>query len=269
MSGYKKGIDVSEHNGVIDWEKAKGSGVAFAMLRAGYGRTADKQFRRNAAECNRIGLPIGVYWFSYALSAAGAGQEAAVCLETIGPYQIDFPVAFDLEYAGVSYAREKGVYIGPALASDMARSFCGAIQAAGYPTANYANPDYLRRYFDADVQKDFPVWLAQWPGGTPSLDKPPSGCAIWQYSDRGSVPGLIGPVDLDVCYVDCMTKKEEKEQDTMTYYKQLEDVPEYYKAAVNKAMDKGGLTGTGGGALDVSEDVCRVLTILDRMGKLD
>ncbi len=69
MSDYTKGIDVSEHNGVVDWEKVKASGIEFAMIRAGYGQTVDLRFKRNVSECNRIGLPCGVYWFSYALRA--------------------------------------------------------------------------------------------------------------------------------------------------------------------------------------------------------
>lgn len=213
MSGYKKGIDVSEWNGVIDWEKVKESGIAFAMIRAGKGQTVDIQFKRNVSECNRLGIPVGIYWFSYALSAAGAAREAEVCLETIKPYRIDFPVAFDLEYDNVDrYAKNNGVFIGMNLASDMARAFCRVIQAAGYTAMNYANRDYLNRYFDAGVQEDFPVWLAQWPNGTPKLDTPPRTCGIWQYSETGTVPGIKGAVDLDVCYADY----KKKEEDTMT-----------------------------------------------------
>ncbi len=200
MSAYTKGIDVSEHNGVIDWEKVKASGVGFAMIRAGYGRTVEKQFKRNISECNRIGLPCGVYWFSYALNAVGAANEAKACLEAIAPYKVDLPVAFDLEYDSVKYAKKKGVMIGTQLASDMARAFCRAVRAAGYDAINYANPDYLNRYFDMAVQEEFPLWLAQWPDGAPSLDKSPRTCDIWQYSDKGSVPGIGGNVDLDVCY---------------------------------------------------------------------
>lgn len=214
MNGYKKGIDVSEHQGKdIDWEKVKSSGVEFAMLRAGKGQAVDIHFKRNVSECNRLEIPVGIYWFSYALSAAGAAREAAVCLETIKPYRIDFPVTFDLEYDNVDrYAKNNGVFIGMKLASDMARAFCRAIQAAGYTAMNYANTDYLRRYFDADVQAEFPLWLASWPNGTPKLDTPPRTCGIWQYSETGAVPGIKGAVDLDVCYADY----NKKEEDTMT-----------------------------------------------------
>lgn len=266
MSNYKKGIDVSEHNGMIDWGKVKASGIEFAMLRAGYGMTVDKQFKRNAAECNRLGIPIGVYWFSYAISAAGSAAEAAVCLETIKDYNIEFPVAFDLEYDTVSHAQKNGVFIGVKLSSEMARSFLSAIKKSGNTPINYANQDYLRRYFDETVQNDFPLWLAQWPGGTPSLENPPRPCAIWQYSDHGSVPGIKGPVDLDVCYVDYL-KKEQEEPKEVKVYKTLADVPDYYKAAVERVIERGGLKGTGGG-LNITDDMCRVFTALYRMGTI-
>lgn len=268
MSNYKKGIDVSEHNGVIDWEKVKASGVEFAMIRAGYGKTVDKQFHRNAGECNRVGLPCGIYWFSYALNAVGAAQEAAVCLETIKPYQIDYPVAFDLEYDSVNYAQKLGVYIGTGLASDNARAFCRAVRNAGYHVVNYANPDYLNRYFDDAVKTEFPIWLAQWPYGTPDLTAPPKTCDIWQYSQKGSVPGISGPVDLDVCYAE-YEKENREEAEQMPVYKKLEDVPEWYRDSVRKVIDNGALKGVGNGDINVSEDMCRILTVLDRLGKLD
>lgn len=214
MSGFVTGIDISEHNGVVDWEQVRSSGVAFAMLRAGYGQTLDKQFKRNIEECGRTGLPCGVYWFSYALSTVGAAREAAACLDAIRPYRVAYPVAFDLEYDSVKHAQKQGVYIGTELASGMARAFCRAVREAGYTAMNYANPDYLTRYFDQSVQAEFPVWLAQWPGGAPRLDQPPRACAIWQYAANGSVPGVSGPVDLDVCYEDYPAK--EKDSDPMT-----------------------------------------------------
>ena len=85
-----KGLDVSEFQGIIDWAQVKSAGYQFAMLRAGYGfRTPDQQFRRNAAECNRIGLPAGAYWFCYALSPDDARKEADGCLEVIAPHRME------------------------------------------------------------------------------------------------------------------------------------------------------------------------------------
>lgn len=214
MNSYRKGIDVSEHNGIIDWGQVKASGMEFAMIRAGYGQRLDRQFRRNIEECIRTGLPCGVYWFSYAQDAAGAAREAAACLNAIAPCPVTLPVAYDLEYDTIRYAQTQGVTIGMETASDMARSFCRAIRETGHPVINYANPDYLSRYFDEQIQTEFPLWLAQWPNGTPDLSQPPRACEMWQYSAKGRVPGITGPVDLDVCYV--AYPKNGKENPTMT-----------------------------------------------------
>ncbi len=105
MSTYTKGIDVSEHNGVIDWEKVKASGVGFAMIRAGYGKgNIDKQFVRNAQECTRVGMPFGVYWFSYAVTEEEVEREAEHCLNAVKPYHLDLPIAYDFEYDSVNNA---------------------------------------------------------------------------------------------------------------------------------------------------------------------
>lgn len=245
MSDFVKGIDVSEHNGVIDWEKVKASGVGFAMLRAGYGLTADKRFARNATECTRLGIPFGVYWFSYAMTAERAAQEAATCLGLITPYKLNCPVAFDFEYDSVNYASKKGLTITKTLASDIARAFCRAVRAAGHSVMNYANPDYLNRYFDEGVQAEFPLWLAQWPNGTPSLDKPPRLCDIWQYTEKGDVPGISGPVDLDVCYT--MNQANEKASHmtgeqiyhALNEYLSAQEIPEWAGTELTEAVEMG------------------------------
>ena len=125
-----KGLDVSEFQGEINWERVKNAGYQFAMIRAGYGfNTIDKQFQRNASECNRIGLPIGVYWFCYAVSPETAIQEADGCLRTIRNYRIDYPVCYDIEQASAAYALGEGVTITPALAKQLVSSFCNRIEA--------------------------------------------------------------------------------------------------------------------------------------------
>lgn len=242
---FIKGIDVSQHNGIIDWQAVRRSGTGFAMLRAGYGRHTDEQFKRNAAECNRTGLPCGVYWFSYALNAEQAAEEASACLEAIRPYEIQYPVGFDLEYDSVQYARRQGVRIGMKQASEMARTFLRAIQNAGYHAMNYANPDFLRRYFDKRVQTEFPVWLAQWPSGVPKLEQPPRRCTIWQYSERGRVAGITGPVDLDVSYGDYEKEKETDEMTGEQIYNALNayldtvQTPEWAKEELDRAIERG------------------------------
>lgn len=193
------GIDVSKHNGVIDWDKVKAAGVQFAMIRAGYGQNnIDSKFKLNISECNRVGIPCGVYWFSYATNTAAAKREAQYCLEAVKPYRLEYPIAFDFEYDSVSYAQKQGVTITKALASEIVKAFCDEIEAANYYVINYANPDYLARYFTADITDKFGLWLAAW-NGKPN---PPRTCQIWQYSSVGKVNGINGNVDMNRCYID-------------------------------------------------------------------
>ena len=200
-----KGIDVSEHQGVIDWEKVKGH-IDYAIIRAGYGKNhIDRQFVRNAQECNRLGIPIGAYWFSYALNAEQAKQEADYCIEALKAYKLEYPAAFDFEYDSANYAQKQGVTLTPSLVQSMASAFLLEIEAAGYFAANYANPDYINRYFGAALQKRFGLWLASWPKGTPNAAKPPMSCIMWQWGSS-NVDGITGGVDSNFCYTSFAAK---------------------------------------------------------------
>lgn len=197
-----KYIDVSEHQGIIDWERVKGN-VDGVILRAGAGQRLDSRWERNARECNRLGIPIGAYWFSYAKDVSGAQAEAGRLLEAVKPYRMELPLAYDFEYDSVENAAKAGVAITKALASSFVRAFCGEIEKAGYWALNYANPDYLNRYFDAATAR-YGLWLAQWQSG-PNLAKPPRTCAIWQWNSTGHIPGIDTVVDIDEAYTDFKT----------------------------------------------------------------
>lgn len=199
-----KGIDVSEHQGRINWEQVKDH-VDFVMLRAGYGRNnIDKQFIRNIEECNRLGIPVGIYWFSYAHDVAGAKAEANYVLEAIKPYKIDYPVCYDFEYDTLRYASQQGFTIGKRLATDMINAFCSTIEQAGYRAMNYANPDFINnKFYNNEV--NYPLWLA-WYGVSEDRAKAynPS---MWQYSESGSMPGIgTNSVDMNYCYKDFLKK---------------------------------------------------------------
>lgn len=191
-----KGIDVSKHNGVIKWMDVKYH-IDFAMLRAGYGKNnIDSMFNRNATECERHGIPYGVYWFSYAYTPEMARNEAKYCLEIISEYNPTFPVCFDFEYDSTAYAKKNGVTVTKKLMCDMAIAFLSEIEKAGYYAMNYTNIDYLNKGFSSLTSK-YDTWLAQWSVKTPS--KP---CGIWQYSDSGKVAGIAGKVDMNYSYHD-------------------------------------------------------------------
>lgn len=223
----KKGIDVSAYQGIIDWEKAKKNGVEFAILRAGWGAGAtDRTFKRNADECTRLGLPFGVYWFIYATTVEQARQNALACLKTIAGYRFAYPACADLEYDSASYAAKRGVPMTRQLASDMVRAFLDTIRAAGYEVANYTNLDYYKRYFDADVNGKYPLWLAYWGSST----KMTSAAPLWQYSSKGKVAGISGNVDLDMDNRDNTKVTEPVAQATPEEAKKTEVTPakEYY-----------------------------------------
>ena len=193
-----KGLDVSKFQGEVDWERVKAAGYKFAMLRAGYGfNTVDEQFRRNASECNRIGLPIGAYWFCYATSPSSAVQEADGCVNTISDYRLEYPVCYDIEQATIDYAAGQGVTITPALARQLVQSFCDRIEAKGYYAMFYSNKNFLEQYLGNDLSKRYSLWYARYTDTFDGTD-----CSMWQYTSQGSVPGISGNVDLDLSYVD-------------------------------------------------------------------
>ena len=183
-------IDVSEHQGVINWEKVKPH-IAGAILRCGYGGDYtdqdDEQFRRNADECTRLGIPFGVYLYSYAKSIQAAQYEADHVLRLIKGYKLAYPVYLDLE--------EPGTQTG---AVERAKVFGDIIEKAGYWCGIYANLNWWENYLKDGLDR-FTKWVAQYNNECqykgPNLD-------IWQYTSKGKVDGINGNVDMNECYRD-------------------------------------------------------------------
>lgn len=196
MSIY--GIDVSRFQGSINWTDVKGSGIQFVMIRAGYGAgNLDPEFRRNAEECNRLGIPFGVYWFSYAYTEDMARKEADYCIQAIEDYEVQYPVCFDFEDASVNYAAGQGVTVTRQLATSLVTAFCSRVEQLGYFAMYYSNLDFLNRLFDASLRQKYALWYAQY-ASAPSI----RGMAIWQYSNTGRISGISGNVDENTAYYD-------------------------------------------------------------------
>lgn len=192
----KKGIDVSTHQGTINWDKVKGN-IDFAIIRAGCGKNIiDSQFHNNAAACSRLGIPFGVYWFSYAYTEAMAKAEADYVCNAAAKYKLAYPICFDFEYDSYNYAVKNGVTPTKGLLVKMATAFLNRVEERGYYAMNYTNLDYLSRGFSGITDK-YDTWLAQWGVSSPSRS-----CGIWQYSSAGNVPGISGNVDMDYAYKD-------------------------------------------------------------------
>lgn len=184
----KKVIDVSHHNGTIDWESVKASGIDGAIIRCGFGSDIasqdDTQWERNADECTRLGIPFGVYLYSYATTDSMAKSEAEHVLRLIKGYKLSYPVYYDLEENGT----ESG-------AAERARIFCEAIEAAGYWAGVYANKNWWDNYLTGLTE--YTRWVARY-NSTLGMDN----VDMWQYTSDGSVTGISGRVDMNHCYRD-------------------------------------------------------------------
>lgn len=195
----RQGIDVSAYQGEIDWQKVADSGVEFAMIRCGYrgyGKGTikeDEYFRANIKGALDAGLDVGVYFFSQAINTWEAREEAAFVLDVIKDYPVTYPVVFDWESIdGVSSARTNG--LGAEAITGCAGIFCDLVEQAGYDPAIYFNQDlgYLSYQLDVLEERDF--WLAEYnpqPSFYYHFD-------LWQYTHKGSVPGIEGSVDLNL-----------------------------------------------------------------------
>lgn len=189
-----KGIDVSKWQGTIDWNKVKASGIDFAIIRCSYGKEnnqVDPCFKANVQAAQAAGIKVGVYHYTYAVSVAEAKQEAALVLNTIKGYKLDYPVAFDIEDNSLTH-------LGSRTLTDITKAFCSTVESAGYYVSIYANLNWLQNYLIWDEIKRYDIWFAQW------VDKPTDKFTygIWQYASDGVVSGIQGRVDVDKSFKD-------------------------------------------------------------------
>ena len=191
------GIDVSVHNGTIDWSKAAKK-IDFAILRAGFGSVAtqkDKNFDKNYDGCKKNGVKVGAYWYCYAKTVSAAQQEARVCLSILANRKFDYPIWYDIE-------EQSTFKTGKNTVSAIAKAFCETIKAAGYKTGVYSSRNGLENYITDEVKKNYDIWLANVGknGATLSSTTYKGSYTMWQYSWVGKVDGISGNVDMDYCY---------------------------------------------------------------------
>lgn len=183
-------VDLSHHNGDINFEILKDN-ISGAILRAGYGNgNLDRKFREYASECNRIGIPIGIYWFSYAYTQGMAIDEAKACANVIGDFKVDMPVFFDWEQDSWDNAVKRCVAPTQPLITALNRVFCETIQELGYDPGVYFNEEYRKRYLDFS-ELPYKKWYARY------RDSITVECDLWQYASDGNVPGISGRVDMN------------------------------------------------------------------------
>ena len=192
------GVDVSYAQGVIDWNKAANE-IDFAILQCGYGQDRtdqdDRQFARNCAECERLGIPYGIYLYSYASNTTRASGEADHTLRLAKGKQMSLPIYYDLEESSLGNAAAGNMVV-----------FGGKIENAGYYCGVYSGEYYYNRNLPNVTR--YTKWIARYgsntgkPGTKPNVQN----VAIWQYSSKGRVSGINGNVDVNIMYGDDLLK---------------------------------------------------------------
>lgn len=192
----KKGIDVSEFQGKIDWEKVKNDGIEFAILRCGYGmdfsNQDDVEYERNANECERLGIPYGVYLMSYANTVEKARSEAKHVLRLIEGRKISLGVWYDIEDNGTSGAINKETL------TNIINTFCNTIKNAGYKVGVYANLNWLENKIEKTIKDNYDIWVAQYYSKCEYEGK----YIMWQHTSSGKVNGISTNVDMNILYED-------------------------------------------------------------------
>lgn len=196
-----KGIDVSSYQTDINWETARNSDINFAILRCGYGdnveKQDDKKFKRNVAECERLGIPYGVYLYSYALSEEQKQSEIEHVLRLLEGTNPKYPVYLDVE-------DNSQIEMGKEWITNMCVNFCENLKSKGYKTGIYANQNWLTNYIDTDRLNDYEIWIANYGNNNGDLHELnyTGRYQIHQYTSIGKIDGINGNVDMNVCYVD-------------------------------------------------------------------
>lgn len=202
----KKGIDISTHQGDIDLNALK-SQVDFIIIRAGYGtNTIDKKFKRNADLCRELGIPVGFYWYSYALNTEQAKQEANSFINAITPYKdiMQYGAWFDMEDAD-GYKKKNGMPSNQTL-RQMCYTFCETVENAGFYSGIYASQSWFNSQLATSDLDRFDKWVAQWPTlggkqkGLSVVPESKSGVSLWQFTSQARLDGYNGNLDANYAY---------------------------------------------------------------------
>lgn len=191
-----KGIDVSYNQKNIDWAKVKADGVKYAIIRCGYGMDIKNQddtyYKRNVDECVRLGIPFGIYLFSYANTVDKAKSEAEHVLRLVKGYKPSLGIWYDIEDNNTSGSVSKSTL------TNIINTFCEKIATNGYYVGVYANLNWLNNKIDTSIKNKYPIWVAQYNSKCQYTGK----YVIWQYTSSGKVNGISGNVDMNYLYDD-------------------------------------------------------------------
>ena len=199
------GMDVSQHNGKINFKKAKRDGIEFVFIRVGYtGYTKssfslnlDKKYKTYIKDATKAGLKVGVYWYSQSTKVSEAKKEAKALLKAIKGYSITMPVVFDYEFADTKKGRLDSAKLSKTNMTANALAFLNAVSNAGYDACIYASENFLGEHLYANqISSNFKVWLANYSSKTNYKGD----YEFWQHTAKGRVSGMRGNVDINFWY---------------------------------------------------------------------
>ncbi len=195
------GIDVSTFNDTINWSNVKNSQVKFTYIRVG-GRDSggslytDKRFHANIKGATDAGIDVGVYFFTQAVSKEEAVAEANYVLEKVKGYKLKYPIAIDTEN---SPSGKRTNSLSKAKRTEIMKAFCDRINSAGYKSQIYSSKSWFSDKLNAADLNSYDKWVAQYTTASKTSFEYPY--SVWQYTDKGSIPGIRGCVDMNKCYV--------------------------------------------------------------------
>lgn len=191
-----QGIDVSEHNGTLNWDAIKKGGIGFAIIRSSWGHfVEDTQFRRNVNECERVNMPYGLYHYSYVSNDSEMKQEADGFVKLCKSCKPSYPCYIDMEDAD-GWKSQLGV--SDAMNVETCYYTCSALEKAGFYAGIYANLDWLNNRINSSRLNRFDKWVAQWA----AVNTYKGDYGMWQYTSDGNISGYNGRMDMDYAYID-------------------------------------------------------------------
>ena len=214
MAIERLGIDISRAQNSIDWETlAKVEDLEFVIIRAAQGTAEDSRFAENVRAAMRLKIPFGMYFASSATTAEEAIAEANFAAEYAKQYQPIYGIWYDMELP-------KQQTLGKQKITQLLRVWCDRVKEVGVPYGIYSNRDWLNNRIDLQQLADANLWYAAYPSVKQKVltDAPKENrsklsypqAAIWQWTSKGRIDGIIGNVDMNVCYKDFLPQKEEK-----------------------------------------------------------
>lgn len=201
----RTGIDVSKHQGTIDWAQVKAAGVDYAIIRIayrGYGSDGkmriDPQFEANIRGAQANGIDVGVYFFSQAVNVAEAVEEASLVLNTLNGRRLQYPVYIDMEYANDKRSG-RADRISKRVRTDCAVAFCETVRSSGYKAGIYASKAFYDDELTFSRISGYNIWVAHY---TQSVTDFSHRYEMWQYSKKGKISGIKYKIDLDISFYD-------------------------------------------------------------------